>query len=65
MVYVDPLAEQRRRHRAAARTRSPSAPAEAAAAPGALVEVPVCYDGPYGPDLGDVAAFGQCSTRTR
>jgi inhibitor of KinA len=25
------------------------------------VSVPVCYDGPYGPDLADVAAFGKCS----
>ena len=32
------------------------------AAPGPLVDVPVCYDGPYGPDLGDVAAFAKCST---
>lgn len=28
---------------------------------GASVEVPVCYDGVYGPDLGDVAAFGRCT----
>lgn len=28
---------------------------------GAVVEVPVCYGGEFGPDLGDVAAFGGCS----
>jgi inhibitor of KinA len=28
---------------------------------GALVEVPVCYDPDLGPDLSDVAAFGECS----
>jgi KipI family sensor histidine kinase inhibitor len=28
---------------------------------GRVVDVPVCYDGPYGPDLADVAAFGGCS----
>jgi inhibitor of KinA len=30
-------------------------------ATGALMSVPVCYDGPYGPDLADVAAFGKCT----
>ena len=60
MVYIDPLAagagqvEERLRDIAAA------APA-AATAPGPLVDVPVCYDGPYGPDLGEVAAFAKCS----
>ena len=28
---------------------------------GALVEVPVCYGGDFGPDLADVAAFAGCS----
>ena len=28
---------------------------------GALIDVPVCYGGPLGPDLGDVAAFAGCS----
>jgi inhibitor of KinA len=28
---------------------------------GVLVEVPVCYDSDFGPDLQDVAAFGECS----
>jgi inhibitor of KinA len=28
---------------------------------GSLIEVPVCYGGDLGPDLGDVAAFAACS----
>ena len=59
MVYVDPLSESGssggRRIEAIAAS-APPIPAEAAA----LVEVPVCYDGPYGPDLHDIAAFAQC-----
>jgi inhibitor of KinA len=59
MVYVDPLAtgdiEGRLREIASAR---PSGELE----PGPLVDVPVCYDGRFGPDLEDVAAFGGCST---
>ena len=62
MVYVDPLAEQaagiERRLEAIA-----AAPVETAGITGALVEVPVCYDGPHGPDLADVAAFGRCDTQ--
>jgi KipI family sensor histidine kinase inhibitor len=60
MVYVDPLlagesVEAQLREIALAKHAGEGAP-------GALVRVPVCYDGPYGPDLGDVAAFGRCST---
>ena len=60
MVYVDPLADgasgvERRLHEIAAD------PPGSDAAPGASLEVPVCYDGPYGPDLPDIAAFAQCS----
>lgn len=29
---------------------------------GAVIEVPVCYGDEFGPDLADVAAFGNCST---
>jgi KipI family sensor histidine kinase inhibitor len=59
MVYVDPLVagesvEARLREIAAAKHAD-----EGAAGP--LVSVPVCYDGPYGPDLGEVAAFAKCS----
>ena len=61
MVYVDPLAEgatsvERRLHEIAA------SPPGADAATGALLEIPVCYDGPYGPDLQDIATFAHCST---
>jgi inhibitor of KinA len=61
MVYVDPLADGaagiERRLEAIAAEPSGSEDAE-----GVFVEVPVCYDGQYGPDLGDIAAFAQCST---
>jgi inhibitor of KinA len=60
MVYVDPLAEG---SAAAAATLEAiaAAPSKSAGATGTLVDVPVCYDDPYGPDLVDVAAFGGCS----
>lgn len=61
MVYVDPLADQasglqRRLEEIAA---SPPVSSESA---GALIDVPVCYDGAHGPDLAEVAAFARCST---
>jgi inhibitor of KinA len=60
MVYVDPLSDdatgvERRLQEIAIATEAGDD------APGPLVEVPVCYDGPHGPDLPDVAAFGKCS----
>ena len=58
MVYVDPFAAapvETRLHEIAAA----ASPEEGDT--GALVIVPACYDGSYGPDLGDVAAFGRCS----
>src|SRR6187200_393350 len=60
MVYIDPLSDasagvEARLHEIAAAVSTEES------APGALVEVPVCYDGPHGPDLADVAAFGGCS----
>lgn len=60
MVYVDPLAEGAER---AAQTLEAiaAAPPRDSQADGALVDVPVCYDGFYGPDLADVAAFGGCA----
>jgi len=39
-----------------------AAPPAAAEIRSASVEVPVCYDGIYGPDLGDVASFAHGST---
>lgn len=60
MVYVDPLAEtaatvERRLEDIAAD------PPGADAAAARTVDVPVCYDGAFGPDLQDIAAFAQCS----
>jgi inhibitor of KinA len=60
MVYFDPLAD-------GAGAIGRQLPGLAAAAAdgdtpiGPLVDVPVCYDGSFGPDLGDVAAFARCS----
>jgi inhibitor of KinA len=60
MVYIDPLSE-----RAAGIERQlediATAPSAAGDMTGARVDVPVCYDGPYGPDLAEVASFGTCS----
>ncbi len=59
MVYIDPLSDaaavEARLHEIASTVSSDDN------APGALVEVPVCYDGPFGPDLGEVAAFAGSS----
>lgn len=60
MVYVDPLAEQAAGMARRLEEISASASVQPAA-PGAVVDVPVCYDDPYGPDLGDVAAFAGCT----
>ena len=60
MVYVDPLARGAA-DAAATLEAIAAAPVTSADAAGALVNVPVCYDEPYGPDLADVAAFGGCS----
>jgi KipI family sensor histidine kinase inhibitor len=60
MVYIDPLSP-----RAAGVESSlceiANAPSTTSGVAGASVEVPACYDGPYGPDLADVAAFGACT----
>lgn len=59
MVYVDPLsADDRIETRLDEIATAKSADQSDS---GALVNVPICYEGPYGPDLGDVAAFGKCS----
>ena len=60
MVYVDPLADGAA---AAAATLEAIAvaPPPSAGEHGVMVDVPVCYDDAYGPDLSDVAAFGGCS----
>jgi inhibitor of KinA len=60
MVYVDPLRDGagETAHTLETIAREPPLAVDAA---GAVVDVPVCYDEPYGPDLADVAAFGGCS----
>jgi inhibitor of KinA len=60
MVYVDPLADGAG---AAAATLEAiaAAPVTRTETVRAVVDVPACYDEPYGPDLADVAAFGGCS----
>jgi KipI family sensor histidine kinase inhibitor len=59
MVYVDPL-----RCASAAMKglleEIASGPASHSTFEGASIEVPVCYDGGFGPDIPDVAAFGHC-----
>jgi inhibitor of KinA len=60
MVYVDPLSDQAGAVERTLREIAVTLPAQAAGS-GPLIEVPVCYDGAYGPDLADVAAFGECS----
>lgn len=59
MVYVDPLAEDGHTIEQRLRDLAVNTPDDASVA-GALIDVPVCYDGPYGPDLADVATFGNC-----
>jgi inhibitor of KinA len=60
MVFIDPLSDRAASVETRLREIAIAAPSAGSTA-GALVEVPVCYDGPYGPDLADVAAFGKCS----
>src|SRR5262249_13446992 len=60
MVYIDPLAPGADRIERRLRQVAES-PAVSTSVHSAIVEVPVCYDGSLGPDLGDVAAFGRCT----
>jgi len=60
MVYVDPLSSRADGVEAVLLAVANGLP-ESTAGIGSLVEVPVCYDGAYGPDLGDVATFAKCS----
>lgn len=59
MVYVDPLAEGAaafpERLRAIIAERSDDSVPR-----GAVIEVPVCYDAAFGPDLREVAAYARC-----
>ena len=56
MVYVDPLGDEVASINSRLRAMLDE-PASAAAVSGALVDVPVCYDSAFAPDLADVAMF--------
>jgi KipI family sensor histidine kinase inhibitor len=60
MVFIDPL-DPRSAGIEDRLSEIARAPGTAADRQGGLVQVPVCYDGAYGPDVGDVASFGRCS----
>ena len=55
MVYIEPLSDQADTVEGALRDIAASAPLQEAVT-GPLLKVPVCYDGPHGPDLAEVAA---------
>jgi KipI family sensor histidine kinase inhibitor len=59
-VYFDPLALDER-HLREELTREIAGVRAAVPAGAPTVEIPVCYGGHYGPDLGDVARFAACS----
>lgn len=59
MVYVDPMAEDAATIEPRLRAIA-GEPAAETLEQGSAVEVPVCYDGPFAPDLPDVAAFARC-----
>ena len=60
-VYFDPLRVDAPWLESEIWTAAESAP-ESAPALVACVDVPVCYEGEFAPDLNDVAAYGGCST---
>jgi KipI family sensor histidine kinase inhibitor len=60
MVYVDPLAEPAPSVEQRLAGIAASTP-EDVLTRGPLVEVPVCYERDYGPDLAEVAAFAGCT----
>ena len=59
-LYFDPLVVDAKWMEAETREIA-ATPDDGSGAAGVLVDVPVCYGGEFGPDLGDVAAFGGCS----
>jgi len=59
MVYLDPLAPGAE-HAEGTLERIVAALPARVTAPGRQLDVPVCYEAPYGPDLPDVAAFAGC-----
>jgi inhibitor of KinA len=60
MAYFDPLDAKTRDLERCLREIAIAPPGDAEAS-WTSVEVPVCYDGVFGPDLAAVAAFGHCS----
>jgi inhibitor of KinA len=61
MVFFDPL--DRRASGIERRLQElAESPSEKGVVAGSFVEVPVCYGGVYGPDLGEVAAFARSTT---
>jgi inhibitor of KinA len=60
MVYIDPL-DGRAQNVDRQLQEIVAAVPQSDPASGSLIDVPVCYDGPFGPDLPDVAAFGKCT----
>lgn len=60
MVYVDPCARDAESAEQTLQAIALAPPVETETT-GRAIDVPVCYDGVYGPDLADVAAFGACS----
>jgi inhibitor of KinA len=59
MVYVDPMIDGADTTERQLQSIIAD-PAIDTAAQGASLEVPVCYDGTFGPDLPDVAAYARC-----
>lgn len=59
-VYFDPLKTDRARLDERARAAA-AAPAVSVAAPPARIDVPVCYDPEFGPDLAEIARFGHAT----
>jgi inhibitor of KinA len=59
MVYVDPMADEADTIERRLRGIIAEPPGDTVA-DGASVEVPVCYDPAFGPDLPDVAAYARC-----
>jgi inhibitor of KinA len=59
-VYFDPLALDPEWLEAEVRRTAAELPS-APVTDGALIDVPVCYGGDFGPDLADVAAAARCS----
>jgi KipI family sensor histidine kinase inhibitor len=60
-IYFDPLSADAASLESEIRTAAAGTPADLPVREGPLLEVPVCYGGDDGPDLGDVASFANAS----